>query len=264
MIALQSVSAGYDKTPIIQDITLDFQPGQVLALIGPNGSGKSTLLKAALRLLPTMQGEVLYDGVNVEKLKRKEIAQKAALLSQHRSTPSIQALRMVLHGRFPYLSYPRQYAKRDWAIARAAMDATGSRAHEDANVATLSGGQQQGVYLAMTLTQDTETVFMDEPTTYLDTRRQLQTVQTARSLAHSGKAVVLVLHDLSLALRGADRVAVLCDGKLQCCDTPQAVFESGVLERVFQVAVHRMETPQGVQYYSSLKEESPCPTFHCL
>lgn len=256
MIQLKQLSAGYSGSPVIQDVTLDFQPGQVLVLLGPNGCGKSTLLKAALGHLPSMGGQVLYDGVAITQLSRKEIARKAALLTQSRNTPSILALRMVLHGRFPYLSYPRRYGKQDYAIARSALEATGSLCHENTNVSALSGGQRQGVYLAMALAQGTETVFMDEPTTYLDIGRQLQTMETARSLARQGKAVVLVLHDLALALRGADRVAVLADGRLRCCDTPEKIYESGMLDQVFGVAVHRMETPHGPQYYCTAKEEA--------
>lgn len=187
-------------------------------------------------------------------MKRKEIAQKAAFLTQSRNTPSIQALRMVLHGRFPCITYPRRYGKQDYAIARSAMDATESREHENADVSSLSGGQRQGVYLAMTLAQKTQTVFMDEPTTYLDINRQFQMMQTAHTLAKEGRAVVLVLHDLPLALREADRVAVFEQGSLLCCDTPDAVFKSGVTERVFGVGVHRVDTPYGTQYYCTPKE----------
>ncbi|MGN1307288.1 MAG: ABC transporter ATP-binding protein [Faecousia sp.] len=254
MIQLKNLSTGYGGTTVVKNVSLDFLPGEVLVLLGPNGSGKSTLLKAALGLLPAMEGEVLYDGKELRRMKRKEIAQKAAFLTQSRNTPSIQALRMVLHGRFPYLSYPRHYGKQDYAIARAAMDATGSREHEDTDVTCLSGGQRQSVYLAMALAQETQTVFMDEPTTYLDINRQLQIMQTARKLAKAGKAVVLVLHDLPLALREADRIAVFEQGSLLCCDTPEAVFKSGVAERVFGVGVHRFDTPHGAQYYCTSKE----------
>ncbi len=111
MIQLKNLSAGYYGKKIVKDVTIDFVPGEVLVLLGPNGCGKSTLLKAALGLIPSMGGEILYDGVEIKRLKRKQIAQKAAFLSQSRNTPSIQALRMVLHGRFPYLSYPRKYGE---------------------------------------------------------------------------------------------------------------------------------------------------------
>lgn len=254
MIQLKKLSAGYDGKAVVRNVSIDFQPGEVLVLLGPNGSGKSTLLKAALGLLPAMEGEILYDGTELHRMKRKEIAQKAAFLTQSRNTPSIQALRMVLHGRFPCITYPRRYGKQDYAIARSAMDATESREHENADVSSLSGGQRQGVYLAMTLAQKTQTVFMDEPTTYLDINRQFQMMQTAHTLAKEGRAVVLVLHDLPLALREADRVAVFERGSLLCCDAPDAVFKSGVTERVFGVGVHRVDTPYGTQYYCTPKE----------
>ncbi len=249
MIEVKNLSAGYFGKTIVKNVTMEFVPGEVLVLLGPNGSGKSTLLKAALGLIPSMSGEILYDGVEIKQLKRKQIAQRAAFLSQGRNTPSIQALRMVLHGRFPYLSYPRRYSDKDKAIAHEAMEITASSQYEQMNVSELSGGQRQRVYLAMALAQDTETIFMDEPTTYLDISHQLQVMQTAKNLAKQGKAVVLVLHDLSLALSSADKVAVFCNGQMYCCDTPQRIYESGVLDEVFHVEVHCMDTPHGVQYY---------------
>ena len=254
MIQLNDLTAGYGGKPIVEHVTLDFQPGQVLALLGPNGSGKSTLLKAALGLLPAMGGQVLNDGRDMTSLTRRQIAQKAAFLAQSRPQSSILALRMVLHGRFPYLSYPRRYGKEDYAIARRAMDAAGVRPYENVNVSRLSGGQRQGVYLAMALAQDTGTILMDEPTTYLDIHRQLQVMDTARALAAQGKAVVLVLHDIPMALRGADRIAVLGGGHLLCCGTPEEVYGGGMLDEVFGVAVHRVDTPHGPQYYCTEKE----------
>ena len=254
MIQLRSLTAGYNGKPVVENVSLEFRPGQVLALLGPNGSGKSTLLKAALGLIPVMGGQVLYDGADMTSLSHRQIAQKAAFLTQNRPLSSILGLRMVLHGRFPYLSYPRRYSKTDYAIARQAMDATGTRPYENTNISKLSGGQRQGIYLAMALAQKTETILMDEPTTYLDIRRQLEFVQTARTLAREGKAVVLVLHDIPMALRSADRIAVLRSGKLLCCDTPEAVYAGGTLDEVFGVSVHRMDTPHGPQYYCVAKE----------
>lgn len=249
MIRVKKLSAGYLGKSIVHDVTLDFVPGEVLVLLGPNGCGKTTLLKAVLGLLPSISGEILYDGTEIKKMKRKEIARKAALLSQNRNTPSIQAFRMVLHGRFPYLSYPRKYSEQDKEIARIAMDRTGCRQYEAMNVNELSGGQRQSVYLAMALAQDTETVFMDEPTTYLDIRHQLESMQTARVLAEEGKAVVLVLHDLTLALATADKIAVFNQGRLCCCDSAENVYQRGILEDVFGIKVHCVDTPQGKHYY---------------
>lgn len=255
MIEVKNLSVGYGSKDIVKQVSMAFEPGKVTILLGPNGSGKSTLLKAVLGLLPISAGEIFYDGIEIKKMKRKEIARKAAFLTQSRNVSSIQSLRMVLHGRFPYLSYPRSYSKEDYKIARAAMDTTGSREYENRNISELSGGQRQSVYLAMSLAQDTQTIFMDEPTTYLDIGRQLQIMRIAKALAKEGKAVVLVLHDLGLALQDADYIALFKDGEMLCCDVPIKVYESGLLDQVFGVEVHKVETEHGTQYYYRSKEE---------
>ena len=187
MIRIKNLSAGYFGKPVIEKVTMEFQLGKVTVLTGPNGSGKSTLLKAALGLLPAIEGEVLYGETDIRLLKRRQIARKAAFLTQSRNTPSIRALQMVLHGRFPYLSYPRYYGREDYEIARGAMDTTGSRQHENTNITQLSGGQRQGVYLAMALAQDTRTIFMDEPTTYLDISHQFRLMRLQSPLPGKGK-----------------------------------------------------------------------------
>lgn len=254
MITLKNLSAGYGGEDVVKQISLSFEPGKVTVLLGPNGSGKSTLLKAALGLIPVADGEIFYDEQEIRQMKRKEIAKKAALLTQSHPTSSIQAFRMVLHGRFPYLSYPRRYGKEDYAITRSAMETTGCGEYEEKNMNALSGGQRQSVYLAMALAQQTETVFLDEPTTYLDIQRQMQIMKIAKSLADSGKAVVLVLHDLIMALQMADRIVLLNHGEMLCCDSPENIYETKMLEAVFGVEVHRMETPHGTKYYYQMRE----------
>lgn len=249
MIQIKNLSAGYGGNDVIKNVSVSFEPGKITVLLGPNGSGKSTVLKAALGLIPISEGEIYYGEKEIRRMKRKEIAKKAAFLAQSRNVSSIQALRMVLHGRFPYLSYPRRYGKEDYEVARGAMDVTGCRAYEDRKIHELSGGQRQSVYLAMALAQDTKTVFMDEPTTYLDIGRQMQIMEIARTLADEGKAVVLVLHDLRVALQEADVVVLLKEGELVCVGSPDKIYESGMLKEVFGVEVHKMETPYGIQYY---------------
>lgn len=249
MVELRDLSVGYDGVPVLQNITLSFPPGQVTALLGPNGCGKSTLLKAALGLIPAQRGEILLDGRDIRSLSPREVAQKAAYLAQSRSVPNITARRMVLHGRFPYLSFPRRYRPEDFAMADRALQWADAGDLSHRPMEELSGGQRQKVYLAMALAQDTQSIFMDEPTTFLDIGHQLEVMALARRLAGLGRAVVLVLHDLDLALRGCDKAAVLSGGTLQALGSPDEVFFSGVLDRVFGVSVRRMETPEGWQYY---------------
>ncbi|EJW94934.1 ferrichrome ABC transporter, ATP-binding protein, partial [gut metagenome] len=147
MIELFEASAGYNGQNVLNSVTLNFKKSTVTVLLGPNGCGKSTLLKTALGLLPLSSGEVLYDGKNIQGLSPKQIAQKAAYLSQSRSVPNITASRMVMHGRFPYLGYPRRYGPKDYETVCEALKTTGSIEMKDRHMSELSGGQRQKVYV---------------------------------------------------------------------------------------------------------------------
>ena len=240
---------GYHGEALLSQVNLEFPQGQVTVLLGPNGCGKSTLLRTVLGLLPPLSGEILYDGEPISSLSGGAVARKAAYMAQNHTVPSIVAQRMVLHGRFPYLSFPRKYRKEDHEAVRRALETAGGLDLSNRPMQELSGGQRQKVYLAMALAQETGTILMDEPTTWLDIRHQLEVMATARALAESGRAVGLVSHDLCLALRTADRVAVLAQGALQLAAPPEEAFASGVLDLAFGVRVRRVETPTGWQYY---------------
>lgn len=249
MIALKDLTVGYHGEALLSQVNLEFPQGQVTVLLGPNGCGKSTLLKTVLGLLPPLGGEIFYDGEPISSLSGGAVARKAAYMAQNHTVPSIVAQRMVLHGRFPYLSFPRKYRKEDHEAVRRALETAGGLDLSNRPMQELSGGQRQKVYLAMALAQETGTILMDEPTTWLDIRHQLEVMATARALAESGRAVGLVSHDLCLALRTADRVAVLAQGGLQLAAPPEEAFASGVLDLAFGVRVRRVETPTGWQYY---------------
>ena len=249
MIECVHLDAGYGGRAVLQDVTLGFEPGAVTVLLGPNGCGKTTLLKTALGLLAPLAGQVLYDGAALQTLAPAEAARKAAYMPQNRHVPRIEARRMALHGRFPYLTFPRQYRPEDYAAADAALEAAGAAELAGRMMDTLSGGQRQKVYLAMALAQQAPAILMDEPTTWLDPKHQLEVMATARRLAAEGRAVGLVSHELSLALRTADHVALLAGGRLAAWGTPEQVYRSGALEEAFGVKIGRMETENGWHYY---------------
>ena len=255
MIKLQNLAVGYAGCTVLQNVSLSFAEGEVTVLLGPNGCGKSTLLKSVLGLIPTQAGEVLLDGERLDQLTAREIALKVAYMAQSRNVPSITARRMVLHGRFPHLAYPRRYRIEDYAMADRALDWANARELSENFMDRLSGGQRQKVYLAMALAQDTPNILMDEPTSYLDVQHQLEVMSMARRLAGMGRCVVMVLHDLSLALRTADRVALLHQGELLRMGTPEEVYLSGDLNRAFSVEVRRVETDEGWQYYCARRAE---------
>ena len=249
MIQLRDLQAGYPGRPVLEGVTLSFPPGQVLALLGPNGCGKSTLLRTALGRLPKTGGEVLLDGAPLSQYTPKQIAQRAAYLPQSRPVPDITAQRLVLHGRFPHLSYPRRCHPEDHEAVRRALRRAVAEELAHRPLAQLSGGQRQKVYLAMALAQDTETILMDEPTAYLDVSCQLEVLALARRLAGEGRAVVLVLHDLCLALQYAHRLALLDGGRVAQEGPPEELFRGGRLESVMGVRLGRVETEGGWRYY---------------
>lgn len=249
MIELKELRAGYGTFEVLHGISIAFPPGQVTAIAGPNGCGKSTLLRAVLGMAQRMGGQVLFDGRPVEELSAREIAQRAAYMPQDRPVPSISVRRMALHGRFPYLSYPRRYRPEDYAAVECALERAGALDIADTPIPELSGGQRQRAYLAMALAQEAQTLLMDEPTAFLDISHQLALMDTAASLAREGRAVVMVLHDLALALRRADRLAVMCAGELLAEGTPEEICALGVIDRAFNVRLRRAETPDGPQYY---------------
>ncbi len=258
MIQLSHITAGYGGEPVLRDLSISFQPGQVTVLVGPNGCGKSTLLRVGARLMEPQEGEILLDGNSVRAMSHKEFARHVALLPQSRPTPEITVGALVLHGRFPYLSYPRRYGVKDREAARRAMELVGVADLDQVPLSRLSGGQRQKVYLAMAVAQDTPVLLLDEPTTYLDISHQLELGHMAQLLAHQGKTVVMVLHDLNLALSCADQVAVMLDGQLQQTGTPEEIFSSGVLERCFQVRVHRAAIETGeIQYLFTRQTSAP-------
>ena len=229
MIELDGVSAGYGGADVIKNISLTIKKGRLISIIGANGAGKSTLIKAAAGLLPIRTGRITVSGRQLCAMTRQEAARMTAYLSQGRSIPDMSVEQLVLHGRFPHLSYPRRYREKDRAAALGAMRRMGIEDIAHRPLASLSGGMRQNAYIAMALTQDTEFILLDEPTTYLDISNQLRLMRTLRQLADGGRGIAVVMHDLPLAFTYSDDIALLDGGELSVCGPPREVCESGII-----------------------------------
>ena len=247
MLELRGIAAGYGGTPVLREVSFTVPKGSLTALIGPNSCGKTTLLRAAARQLPLLAGEILLDGRPVSSYGRTEFARKAAFMPQVRSVPAITAGALVAHGRFPHLGFSRRLRPEDRAAVQAAMEATGVADWANRDLRALSGGERQRVYLAMALAQDTDLILLDEPTTYLDPGRQFELLDLIASLPGRGKTVVMVLHDLSHALRYSTQLLLLEQGRLVQRGTPEELYAGGQLDRVFGIRSRR--APDGSYYF---------------
>ena len=189
-----------------------------------------------------------------ENLSRAELARSIAYLPQGKNVPDISADRMVLHGRFPYLNYPRRYREADFQIAREAMRQMGMEELAGMQMSRLSGGMRQKVYLAMALAQEAPAIVMDEPTTYLDIGQQMKFAGIVRRLSGEGKTIVLVLHDILLALKISHRIAAVAEGEIVWGGTPEEMLAQKVAERLYGVAVGAARTETGMQYYYEIRD----------
>jgi len=249
MVETKNLSVNYGKSEILHGISFSAEKNEITTIIGNNGCGKSTLLKAVTGILPHTDGEIYIGGNPITKLTPPERARLTAYLPQGKNTPDITAGRMVLHGRFPYLSYPRKYKKEDYEIAEDAMEKMGISELADKPMAELSGGTRQKVYIAMALAQHSPIILLDEPTSYLDLKQQMKFLRIARELAETGKTVILVLHDLLFTLKISDRVCVMENGRMIMQDTPENVLHSGILRKLYGIEVRTLDTACGTQYY---------------
>ena len=231
----QANAAGYNDKNVLSGISLSLPKGKLISLIGQNGAGKSTLLKTILGIMTAKNGQIIFDGKASSELSRRDIARKAAYLAQGKSVADMTVEQMVLHGRFPHLSYPRRYSEKDRELAYGALSRMGIAGMADRPLCSLSGGIRQKAYIALALAQDTDYILLDEPTTYLDIANQVELMNILRDLADGGKGVVTVMHDLPLAFGFSDGIAVIKDGKIAVCDTPDNVCRSGIVRDVFNI-----------------------------
>jgi iron complex transport system ATP-binding protein len=238
VLELDRVSGGYPGGFAVNEVSLTFAPGKITVLLGPNGCGKSTLLKLASGQLTPSSGAVQLEGRPLSSLDRITVARSVAYLPQSRTTPDISVETYVMHGRFPWLGYPRIYRAGDRAIARQALERLGILPLRQHRLPQLSGGERQKAYLAMLLAQTTPTLLLDEPGTYLDITHQLELNALLRALAEEGKAVVTVLHDLNAALEYGDELVVMRDGQLSAQGNPAQILETKALEQAFGIQIN--------------------------
>jgi iron complex transport system ATP-binding protein len=234
-IETKNLSLSYGETLIIDELDLKIPQGEITVFIGANGCGKSTLLRSIARLLKPKSGAVILEGEAIAKLSTKDVAKKMAILPQSPTAPEgLTVLQLVKQGRYPHQSWLKQWSEEDERKVNDALKATRLENLKERPVDSLSGGQRQRALIAMTLSQDTDVILLDEPTTYLDMAHQIEILDLLFELNEKRKrTVVMVLHDLNLACRYAHNIVALKNQKVYDQGKPEYVINGSTVKNVF-------------------------------
>ena len=243
-ITATGVSVRVDRATLVSDVDCSVQPGEVLAIVGPNGAGKSTLLSVLAGDRRPDAGDVQYGADDVRGLSLADLALRRAMLSQ--DLPAripFTVGELVELGRHPHRSDPLRSSELDQRIVAEAIAAVELDGWEQRIVATLSGGERLRAHLARVLAQQTPVVLLDEPTSALDIAHQEHVLSLCESLAASGRAVAVVLHDLNAAARYADRIVVMSNGSVSADGTPSDVLTEELLSEVYRQPITVTQHP---------------------
>ena len=249
-LAARGVSVSFGGAPVLRSVSFAARPGLVTGLVGPNGAGKSTLLRVMAGLLRPDAGSVRLAAAELSELPARERARQVAYLAQHEAAHPFTALETVLMARYPHLTRFALEGADDRRIARAAMARTETQRFEGRQLDRISGGERQRVLLARALAQQARVLLLDEPVASLDLRHQLAAMETLRAeVAGAGVAAVVALHDVWLASRYCDRLALLSSGELVAEGSPAEVFTPDRFRQVFGVvAAVEHDTDTGVPH----------------
>ncbi|TQM33419.1 ABC transporter ATP-binding protein [Nocardia bhagyanarayanae] len=244
-LAAEEISLGYGDRVIVDRLTLDITPGVITTVIGPNGCGKSTLLRSLGRLLRPRGGRILLDGKAISSMKTKDVARVVGMLPQTPVAPEgLTVADLVARGRHPHQSWIRQWSAADETEVMTALEQTGIADLADRALDELSGGQRQRAWISMALAQGTDILLLDEPTTYLDLAHSLEVLDLVDRLHDDlGRTVVMVLHDLNLAIRYSDQLVVMHAGRIVAQGAPGDIVTAALLKEVFGLDASVLEDP---------------------
>jgi len=240
---IKHLSFSYGCNPVLEDVSFTVPEGKVTTMLGSNGSGKSTLFYLMTKNLRLQGGDILLEGRSIREIRLKDFAKRVSIVNQTNTVNGdITVKKLVGYGRTPFLSFMRQMSDEDERLIDWAMEITNVKKYQDKEVSTLSGGQRQRVWIAMALAQNTKLLLLDEPTTYLDIRYQVQILKLIRRLNREfGMTIVMVLHDMNQAIHYSDRILGLKDGRIVARGAPQETITPEGIEEIYGI---RLEVVQ--------------------
>ena len=223
---VKTLSFAYGKNRVLKDISFRIKEGDITTIMGANGCGKTTLFSLMTRNLYPRRGDIFLKGKNIQNLGLKEFARRVSIVHQYNtSSDDITVERLVSFGRTPHMKMMRGRSEEDERLIRWAMEVTNVEKYRDREISRLSGGQRQRVWIAMALAQNTKILFLDEPTTYLDIRYQIEILELVKKLNREfGITIIMVLHDINQAIYFSDCVIGLKDGLVEMEGNPQEVI----------------------------------------
>lgn len=223
---VRNLSFAYGKNRVLKDISFRIKAGDITTIMGANGCGKTTLFSLMTRNLYPRRGDIFLKGKNIQNLGLKEFARRVSIVHQYNtSSDDITVERLVSFGRTPHMKMMRGRSEEDERLIRWAMEVTNVEKYRDREISRLSGGQRQRVWIAMALAQNTKILFLDEPTTYLDIRYQIEILELVKKLNREfGITIIMVLHDINQAIYFSDCVIGLKDGLVEMEGNPQEVI----------------------------------------
>lgn len=243
-LTVRDLTLGYGNRIAVDHVSLEIQAGEMVAIVGPNGSGKSTLLRGMSRLQRPVSGQVLLGETDIHSLGSRDVARILAILPQSPDVGLDLTVReLTWRGRYPHQGVLQRATAADYEAVAWAMQAADTAELADRPLGSLSGGERQRAWIALALAQQPRVLLLDEPTSFLDVRHQVEVMQLLRKLNRDGMTVVAALHDLFLAGRFADRVIAIRRGKVEFDGPPAEVFEPKGLERVFGVSMMVLRDP---------------------
>ncbi len=241
----ENLTFSYDGlNNIIEDLELSIRQGKITVLMGANGCGKSTLFHLLTKNLIPDQGRILLGEMDIEDMRRKEFAKQAAIVHQDNTVPAdLTVNRLVGYGRTPYFhSFQTAGTREDEDIINWAMEVTDLRSIKNQRVSQLSGGQRQRVFIAMALAQKTKILFLDEPTTYLDIRYQIEIMKLVQRLNKEyGITVIMVLHDINQAMEYGDIFVGMKHGTIVAEGPPEEVIDCEILHELYGIRLPVVE-----------------------
>lgn len=235
-LEISDLCFGYNRDDTLRNVFLQLDASEILGIVGPNGSGKTTLLRCINRILAPRQGSILLDESDVRSMSNSDIAKKIGYVPQNAKseicTPSV--FEVVLMGRRPHIQW--QFGNKDEDIAWAALEDMGVKHLASHPFDSLSSGQSQRVLMARALAQEAEVLLLDEPTSNLDVRYQIEVMETIHGIVHEkGLSSIAVIHDLDLAMRFCDKVILLDQGEVKASGRIEEVLSSRLIKEVFGV-----------------------------